>query len=157
MPTGLYGRVREFLLSVRDESTYGFGYRSAEPRPTTTAIALTLMMYLGHPPGNTNFDAAVDRMARAGPSASNVYHNYYATLALHHFRHRRWDQWNAALQNHLIRTQATEGHEAGSWHFKDRWGDVGGRVYTTAMCALTLEVYYRFLPLYEAPPDFPLQ
>ena len=155
MPSGLYGRVREYLFSVRDESTYGFGYRSAEPRPTTTAIALTLMMYLGQAPGNTNFDLAVDRMAKAGPSATNVYHNYYATLALHHFRHRRWDQWNSALQDHLIRTQATEGHEAGSWHFKDRWGDVGGRVYTTAMCALTLEVYYRFLPLYEAPPGFP--
>ena len=33
------------------------------------------------------------------------------------------------LREHLIRTQATRGHEAGSWHFSDRWGDVGGRLY----------------------------
>ena len=35
-------------------------------------------------------------------------------------------------------------------------GDIGGRLYTTAMCAMTLEVYYRYMPLYEKVDDFPL-
>ena len=32
------------------------------------------------------------------------------------------------------------------------WASYGGRVYTTAMSALCLEVYYRHLPLYTNPP-----
>ena len=36
---------------------------------------------------------------------------------------------------------------AGSWDPDTVWGGYGGRVYTTAMAALCLEVYYRYLPL----------
>ncbi|MEO1526260.1 MAG: hypothetical protein AAFX06_12545 [Planctomycetota bacterium] len=156
MRTDIFSRTRSYLLSVREEPDYEFGYNSPNPEPTTTAIGLTLMMYLGQTPGNTSFDRAVDRMAERGPTLTNVYHDYYATLALHHWRHERWDEWNQELRDHLVRTQATSGHEAGSWHFKDEYGDIGGRVYTTAMATLILEVYYRFLPLYEMPEEFPL-
>ena len=76
--------------------------------------------------------------------------------ARYHSRHHAWDEWNSKLRDHLVRTQAKKGHEAGSWHFADPWGDIGGRLYTTAMCAMTLEVYYRYMPLYEKVDDFPL-
>jgi len=156
MRSDTFEKAKSFLMSVRDGPDYAFGYRNPEAEPTTTAIALTLLIYLGQTPGNTLFDEAIDRMAQRGPTLTNVYHDYYATLALHHWRHPDWQRWNTELRDHLVRTQATEGHEAGSWHFKDRWGDVGGRLYTTAMCTLTLEVYYRFLPLYDSPEQFPL-
>ncbi|MCO8123164.1 terpene cyclase/mutase family protein [Stieleria sp. TO1_6] len=156
LPSTTFPKTKAFLMSVREEPTYQFGYNTPEPRRTTTAIALTLMMYLGQTPGNTLFDEAVDQLASAGPKRTDVYHDYYATMALHHWRHPGWEKWNTALRDHLVQTQATQGHEAGSWHFKDPWGDIGGRVYTTAMCTLILEVYYRFLPLYEKPSDFPL-
>lgn len=145
-----------FLMSVRDEPSYRFGYKSPKAEPTTTAIALTLLIYLGQHPGYTPFDLELDKIVQEGPTLTNVYHDYYATLALHHFRHRDWDRWNKQLRDHLVNTQATRGHEAGSWHFADRWGSVGGRLYTTAMCTLILEVYYRYLPLYAEPPEFPL-
>jgi hypothetical protein len=156
MRSDTFSRAKAFLMSVRAEPDYAFGYRSAEPKPTTTAIALALLMYLGQRPGHSLFDQAIDEMAARGPTLTNIYHDYYATLALHHVRHRDWESWNEQLRDHLVRSQAKSGHEAGSWHFRDRWGDVGGRLYTTAMCTLTLEVYYRFLPLYEPPPEFPL-
>ena len=31
----------------------------------------------------------------------------------------------------------------------DMWGDVGGRLMVTSLSALTLEIYYRYLPLYK--------
>ncbi len=151
-----FSRAKAFLMSVREEPEFRFGYRSPKAEKTTTAIALALLIYLGQSPGYTLFDEAVDQLAEDGPTLTNVYHDYYATMALHHYRHRGWETWNDQLRDHLVRSQATEGHETGSWHFHDKWGDIGGRVYTTAMCALTLEVYYRFLPLYDQPPEFPL-
>ena len=36
----------------------------------------------------------------------------------------------------------------GSCDTRCRWGEQGGRVYTTALATLTLEVYYRYLPMY---------
>ena len=32
----------------------------------------------------------------------------------------------------------------GSWPPTDQWGAHGGRIYSTALAVLTLEVYYRF-------------
>jgi hypothetical protein len=29
------------------------------------------------------------------------------------------------------------------------WGGYGGRIMMTSLCALTLEIYYRYLPLYD--------
>ncbi|WP_146521045.1 hypothetical protein [Stieleria varia] len=154
--TNTLPNAKAFLMGVKSEKNYSFGYQKPDPELTTTAIALTLLMYLGQTPGYSPFDDAIDELAQRGPTLTNVYHDYYATMALHHWRHRDWDQWNAKLRDHLVRTQATQGHEAGSWHFKDKWGDIGGRLYTTAMCTLTLEVYYRHLPMYAKPAEFPL-
>ena len=135
---------------------FWFGYNSPPGEPTTTAIGLTLMLFLGQSPYETPFQMSLDRLAEMGPLPNNIYHNYYTSLALHHSRHPSWEQWNQTLRDYLVRTQTTNGHMAGSWHFPDRWGDVGGRLYTTALCAMTLEVYYRFMPLYAADDLFPL-
>ena len=37
---------------------------------------------------------------------------------------------------------------AGSWDPDAAWGSYGGRIYSTSLSALCLEVYYRYLPLY---------
>jgi hypothetical protein len=40
-------------------------------------------------------------------------------------------------------------HEAGSWFFNDHDTAPGGRLAHTALAILTLEVYYRLLPIYR--------
>ena len=148
--------AKQFALSTCGDKAYWFGYKGPPGEPTTTAVGLSLMLYLGESPQYSELMVALTEMAERGPTLTNIYHDYYATLALHHSRHRDWQQWNEKLRNHLVTTQEKSGHEKGSWHFDDRWGNVGGRLYTTAMCALTLEVYYRYLPLYGPAEDFPL-
>lgn len=78
---------------------------------------------------------------------------YHETLALFLYDgpdsgrpHKAWEAWNAALQAALLTHQRTkaEGCAEGSWDADDRWGWAGGRVYATAMGAMTLETYYRF-------------
>ena len=156
--------AKEFFLSTSPDGSYAFGYQGPPAEPTTTAIGLTALLYLGQSPTYTPMFEALNKLAERGPSLTadadptrgNVYHDYYGTLALHHARHRDWDRWNQPLRDHLIATQATSGHQRGSWHFHDRYGDIGGRLYTTAMCTMILEVYYRFLPLYDTYEEFPL-
>jgi hypothetical protein len=67
---------------------------------------------------------------------------------LHHYEGEVWERWNNELRDFLIQTQSTEGHERGSWYFYDPHGAGGGRHYTTAVCIMMLEVYYRYMPLY---------
>jgi len=148
--------AKSFLMSTCEGRSFWFGYNTPKGEPTTSAIGLTLMLFLGQSPFETPFARSLDRIALMGPQPNNIYHNYYASLALHHSRHPAWEDWNEQLRNHLVATQESQGHMRGSWHFKDKWGDVGGRLYTTALCAMTLEVYYRFMPLYESNDSFPL-
>jgi hypothetical protein len=51
------------------------------------------------------------------------------------------------MQGSLIPLQRHGGDLDGSWDPVTVWGSYGGRAYTTAMAALCLEVYYRYLPL----------
>lgn len=151
VPTSVWDGAMRFVdsLSSADGSRFGYMRRGASKSPT--AIGLLLQMYFGHSPDSVPIDDGLDWIADQGPSKTDLYFDYYGTMALFHSQHRRWHPWNYALREHLIRTQATQGHESGSWHFHDQHGDVGGRLYSTAMAALILETYYRYLPLYGGP------
>jgi hypothetical protein len=77
--------------------------------------------------------------------AKNFYEWYYATYAMHNMggEYRIW--WNQRMRDVLVEHQSREGDLAGSWDPKgDNWAATGGRVYTTALGALCLEVYYRY-------------
>lgn len=156
LPTPTLPKAEQFIRGLSKPQAYSFGYQSVAAERTTTAVGLCLLMYLGQSPHDEAFAKSLDQLAKRGPKFADVYHDYYATLALHHSRHQAWEKWHVPLREHLIKTQATKGHEAGSWHFADKNGDVGGRLYTTAMCAMTLEVYYRYLPLYQTRDEFKL-
>lgn len=73
-----------------------------------------------------------------------TYSWYYATLALFQHQGEAWRVWNEALVRELLANQANEGKMAGSWAPTDEWSRLGGRVYQTAACTLSLEVYYRY-------------
>ncbi|MBV09634.1 MAG: hypothetical protein CMN21_10495, partial [Rubinisphaera sp.] len=85
------------------------------------------------------------------PKASlpNLYYWYYGTLAMYQFGGEEWNQWNGQVRELLIAKQRKQGPLAGSWNPDGPWGGYGGRIYSTALATLSLEVYYRFLPLYR--------
>ena len=92
------------------------------------------------------------RVARHEPD--QLYYWYYATLSLYQVQGTAWQRWNEALTGELLATQHRDGKLAGTWDPDAVWGGYGGRVYSTALSALCLEVYYRYLPLYiEAARD----
>ena len=58
-----------------------------------------------------------------------------------------WKKWNDAMKTGIIDSQRHDTDYCmykGSWDPIDPWGPDGGRVYSTAIMALCLEVYYRY-------------
>jgi len=139
----------DFLNSVSCEYGARYGYMSVEPRRTTTAIGLLLRMYTGWRRSNTALAMGVGYLDDWGPSKDSMYYNYYATQVMRHWGGPEWQRWNPEMRDYLIATQSIHGHEAGSWYFAGGHGESGGRLYNTAMAVMTLEVYYRYMPLYR--------
>ncbi len=79
----------------------------------------------------------------------NLYFWYYGTLAMFRVGGSEWERWNAGMKETLVRGQRKDG----SWAPIDNYCEYardgeGDRSYSTAMCVLSLEVYYRYyLPL----------
>jgi len=145
------GMVR-FLESVSSGDHGGLAaYRPSEraSRPMT-AEALACWQFLGMTPDDPRGREAGDYLLGELPGEGqvNFYYWYYATLAMHQLQGDHWGRWNDALRKTLIRSQRKTGRLAGSWDPDSVWGGYGGRVYSTALATLCLEVYYRFLPLY---------
>lgn len=98
--------------------------------------------------------AGVDRLWKDNPpkeDVKNIYYYYYATQVIFNIGGEPWKTWNADMRDLLVRTQdkgddAKYKHQKGSWSPKgDQFETNGGRIMTTSLSLLTLEVYYRFL------------
>jgi hypothetical protein len=148
VPSPTVNLVERFLDSVQTANGAYYGYVTHGKQPGTTSVALLLRMYSGWARDDSRLVRGAAYLRSHGPSKSDMYYNYYATQVVHHLGGPAWPKWNETLREYLIKQQAQTGHERGSWHFQDRHGNVGGRLYTTAMCAMILEVYYRHMPLY---------
>ena len=129
--------------------------------PTLTAIMLLSTAFAGGKSA-ANVQGAIDTLLAFQPSRwsledheswkrADFYYWYHAThaLSLHLGKDDpRWKTWSEALRVGLFETQCLKGFEGqckeGSWEPIDRWACEGGRVYATAMAAMTIEVYYRF-------------
>ena len=89
----------------------------------------------------------VDAKEKKEGAKNPVYTWYYVTQAKFQKGGKDWDAWNTQFSRSLIGGQAKDGH----WEN----GDHGGPVYTTALCCLMLEVYYRYLPSYHKVEEAP--
>ena len=150
-------RARGFLASVSSGAAGGLAaYRPGErPSLTMTAEALFCRLLLGMPADHPAATEALTLLSRSPPTAAgyNIYTWYYATLASFHAGGPQWEAWNQHLQEALLPLQHRSGGPLdGSWDPDRVWGGHGGRVYATALAALTLEIYYRYRPLHGQSP-----
>jgi hypothetical protein len=150
-----------------DEATLQPVYRYG---PAMTAAGLTSEQLLGW-----RSDSGLVRKQQAGlfeqmPSAAllqggdptqlhSYYYWYYGTIAMFQAGGERWERWNANLRDAILPLQNRDRHPGGSKKHAHgswppfgpnwgKWGRMGGRVYTTAIAVLTLEIYYRQTPAY---------
>jgi Prenyltransferase and squalene oxidase repeat len=134
-----------------------FSYRPDDPEtPSMSAVGLLCSQYLHAGRQDPVIVGGVQYLMANQPdeqNARNVYYWYYATQVLHNMADKDWDTWNRKMRKILVTSQAKEGCATGSWDpdkpVRDAWGPQGGRIMMTSLACLTLEVYYRYLPLYK--------
>lgn len=159
IPDMTWARAERFLRRVKRGTHGGLAaYRPDGPQSRTMTAEAWFCHQLLQTDRESSMNPAAVREAVASlkeelPSAAhrNLYYWYYATLALSQHQHETteedesWEAWNHALTAALVATQESDG----SWNTDDVWAGYGGRVYTTALSALCLEVYYRYSPVGE--------
>jgi hypothetical protein len=144
----------KFLNSVQGQD-YGYGYTGPGSSQRLTAVGLLCRQYLGWNPRKVELIKGIEYMKQAKPAVNDMYYSYYATQVMHHMGGDYWSKWNLEMRDGLIKAQdrgndPKRAHQRGSWDPKgDGYGGAWGRVGQTSLSLLTLEVYYRHLPLYR--------
>jgi hypothetical protein len=129
-----------------------FGYTNpGDVKNAMTAEALLCLAYLGTPREDSRMQLGAQHLAKHLPQQGkdNSYYWYYGTQVMYHMQDDYWKQWDNAFAPMLLKTQHKEGHMAGTWDPKDNWENAGGRIFSTSLRILMLEVYWRHLPLYK--------
>ncbi len=166
-------KTNSFLDEVSGGSrkaTYGYASGPGAPGTALTAVGLLCRYYFsGWGPANGGMAEGVEGLMKNGPKPGtkasprplgNLYYYYYATQVVHFYGGKDWRDWNegplvngkrtGGMRDWLVWLQVAAGNNSGSW--EPDAGTIGsscGRVGTTSMALLTLEVYYRHLPLYK--------
>lgn len=155
--SAVFSRGQSYVDSVTDQgasqnSTGAVGYTFQDDQryghnPALTAAGMMVRQFSGTGVTNHLLKKGA-RLTRSRPPTwrtKDFYFWYYATYAMHNMggEDRIW--WNQRIRDVLLANQVRTGDDAGSWDPQgDRWAKQGGRVYTAALGALCLEVYYRY-------------
>ena len=154
----VYSRGLTFVDALTDrgaskESSGAVGYQFQADQdygsghPALTCAAMMVRQFSGMGVKNHILVKGAELTRKLPPnwSRKDFYFWYYATYAMHNMggEYRVW--WNRRVRDVLIQNQCKIGDDAGSWDPEGaKWGSRGGRVYSTALGALCLEVYYRY-------------
>ncbi|MCK6481092.1 MAG: terpene cyclase/mutase family protein, partial [Planctomycetes bacterium] len=116
-----------------------------------TAAAVIARLHCGQKPDNEWIRKGIDLVGKTLPAWSDdggidFYYWYFGTLASFQVGGDAWTKWNGAVEAALLPHQRGEGDGCarGSFDPVDPWSPEGGRVYSTAVNALTLEVCARY-------------
>ena len=154
-----------FVSTGQNKSVYGYAGPSGTPVSALSAIGLLCRYYVDgwrpETPGFAEGTKAFLKVAIAGRTAgqlTNLYFYYYATQVVRFYGGDEWKRWNegplgadgkptGGLSDWLLRLQVRTPTNRGSWDIENGvFGLNCGRLGTTCMCLLTMEVYYRYAP-----------
>lgn len=149
VPNDTFTAAGRWLDSIAERPGSGrYAHRAGEaPSAAMTAEAMFVRHLLGSPSTERRMGESAAFLLETPPrwrEGAPTHSWYYATLALFQHGGESWRSWNEALVPELVANQRSDGCCAGSWDPQDRWSTLGGRHYQTAICALSLEVYYRY-------------
>ncbi|MEM9346116.1 MAG: hypothetical protein AAGB26_05825 [Planctomycetota bacterium] len=163
VPEEAFEKARGFLDAVafgKHGGRYGYtGPSGGGPAMTPTGMFLR-QLDLEPPDQPRMIESARYMQANMlKPGKRRFYYEYYGTLALYQHQGPIWQEWNENMKQAYIGSQVSAGEQAGSWdpNLDANFAKRGGRLTTTTLAILSLEVYYRLLPLYGYDRDEPAE
>ncbi len=164
-PRSAYDGARAWLDEATEESYARTGYtfkgtgkvfcahnQHFDHQEALTAISVMCRIFMNRQK-DSKVNAGAELLMRDLPSygggKTDFYAWYYEALALFQFDGPSgplWTRWSKSMIDALTKPQNLKPRSCneGSWEPVDRWSCEGGRVYATAINALTLEVFYRY-------------
>lgn len=145
-PNDPYTDVSEFPYSWNPEN-------GVVDNLNLSPVGALMAVFLGHKGDDPMLNSLANSiMKKYFPTKypCNTYYLYYDTLAIFQVGGDRWQQWNKTVRDMLVGAQRkADGCFDGSWDFEGTVfpGHKAGRILSTAYCCLSLEVYYRYLPV----------
>ena len=132
-----------------------FGEKTAESFPpqkseAPTAIGMLVRIDAGHGPSDPMILKGAELLGRLlprwEPASLDFDYWHFGSLAMYQVGGDPFDKWNEAMKATIIPHQHRDPtrHDCGSWDPVDAWSAAGGRVYSTAMLCLCMEIYYRY-------------
>jgi RNA polymerase sigma factor (sigma-70 family) len=157
VPDENLAKTAKFLdaVAARDGAVYG-NTNPRDVQPAVCAGGLLCRQLLGWKPRHPSLIKGIEQLQKVPPDADvfqDMHYYFFATLVMHHQGGDGFAAWYGKMKARLASTQ-DQGDDADHRDQKGSWspeGDLrehdGGRVMTTALATLILEVYYRHLPL----------
>lgn len=160
-------RAADFIIKTQwDDGRFPYSpARHGGRQPNITAAGVLSLQLLGYGDHNaTRAGLQFIRDADANwqrPDEAPMYAWYYVTQAKFHQGGGAWTSWNNKFAPALIRNQ----NDDGSWLSPGlaltgdgvtrefRGEEINSKLYATTFGALSLQVYYRFLPTYQPIED----
>jgi len=150
VPKENFDKAGKWLSAVSSGDKGGlYSYEGKKVTRGMTAEGMFCRQILGTPPDDPKMREGAGYLQLQPPGTDNkdFYYWYYGTLAMYQHGGQTWEDWNRNLKAVLPDLQITLGDDAGAWLPTGvTWGNRMGKVVSTAMATLTLEVYYRYLP-----------
>ena len=134
----------------------------AEKSESMTAVGMLARIFMGEDPQKSKLLQLGAKLCAKLPPTWNVgdgsidmYYWYYGSLAMFQMGGTHWRTWRRAMDGAIIRTQRKDTDSCqykGSWDPVGPWGPDGGRVYATALMAMSLEVAFRYDRVFRKGP-----
>lgn len=163
--------VDGFKKNYKDgpDGSGGFGYTSGQANGGLTGVGVLCMQLLGASKESEVRKGLMTLQQTSRVSwdekemKGNIYYWYYNTQAFFHAGGELWNNWNKEFAIPMVKGQVVIpqaiADPSGKMQDIGYWPPAGGeakhlsRAFDTCLCALQLQVYYRYLPTFKPPEE----
>jgi hypothetical protein len=153
VPPKVSDKAAQFLWNMYDTKDPGFGYQTPERSPAMTGIGVLCQQFLGNgkdPRIQGALDYLREQKVEWGKTQGDyvLYGWYYITQAMFQGGGSYWQYWNREIRDAMVKSQQGDGRWMPPPNSTVETRELAATpAYSTALGALILEVYYRYLPI----------